>query len=198
MRRLNSNSGMTLMEILVVLAIILILIGAAITGANSLRQRADIDLTTSLLDVLDTALQQYYTDHSTFPPVVADLSNLQALAFDPLTTSSLSPDTGTAIPEFWSSQGLFYFLNRSPNSHSIVASVSDSLVTTKDNSGQHLIVLITSTLPAINGTKFDLARFIDSWGTTLDYRYPAGATFPTVVSAGPDKQWDTGDDIKNN
>ena len=187
------RAGMTLVEVLVVMAILMILIGTALTAANTIRQRAAIDLTRSLLGVIDTALLQYHTDHTAFPPVATDLNNLQMSLYPSETTFSML--SGNAVPEFWPSQGLYHFLNRSPNSRSIIGSVSDSLVTSKDNGGQYMAVQIFSTIPAINGTRFDLVRFVDAWGTSLSYQYSAGDAFPTVTSAGPDKRFGTGDDI---
>jgi type II secretory pathway pseudopilin PulG len=37
----------------------------------------------------------------------------------------------------------------------------------------------------------------DPWGTPLDYRYAPGDNFPELISAGPDKIFDTADDITN-
>ena len=37
----------------------------------------------------------------------------------------------------------------------------------------------------------------DPWGTLLDYRYISGNSFPELVSAGPDKTFNTVDDIRN-
>jgi prepilin-type N-terminal cleavage/methylation domain-containing protein len=37
----------------------------------------------------------------------------------------------------------------------------------------------------------------DPWGTVLDYRYVQGDTFPELISAGPDKVFDTTDDISS-
>jgi len=41
-----------------------------------------------------------------------------------------------------------------------------------------------------------LPRIYDPWGTPLSYRYvPSVDSFPEIVSAGPDKQFGTADDI---
>ena len=42
-----------------------------------------------------------------------------------------------------------------------------------------------------------LPEIYDSWGTVLDYRYVAGNTFPVIISAGPDEQFGTADDISS-
>jgi len=37
----------------------------------------------------------------------------------------------------------------------------------------------------------------DVWGTELDYVYVPGDNFPELISAGPDRDFGTGDDISN-
>lgn len=192
MCRSIKHSGMTLMEILVVLTIISILVGVSITAANAVRQRAAVDLTQSMLDVLDTALQQYYTDHNAFPPQVNTEAAFETLLFGNPPNNTISV-IGTHEDSYWSAESLYYCLNRSPNSHSIIASLSDSLLTSKDKAGAYL----AAKEDLAPGETFDLLRFVDAWGTTLQYEYVTGATFPTVFSAGPDKKFSTGDDITN-
>jgi type II secretory pathway pseudopilin PulG len=60
---------MTLLEVLTVLATILILAGTVIVAGKTIRQRADENLTRSLLEVLNTALQVYYDENGAFPQV---------------------------------------------------------------------------------------------------------------------------------
>ena len=43
----------------------------------------------------------------------------------------------------------------------------------------------------------DKSQIYDPWGTVIDYRYTADDTFPELVSAGPDRNFDNGDDISN-
>ncbi|MEN6428208.1 MAG: prepilin-type N-terminal cleavage/methylation domain-containing protein [Phycisphaerales bacterium] len=47
----------------------------------------------------------------------------------------------------------------------------------------------------------DVPELRDPWGTVLDYVYDpdpdAGDTFPELISAGPDKQFGTGDDMSS-
>jgi prepilin-type N-terminal cleavage/methylation domain-containing protein len=48
----------------------------------------------------------------------------------------------------------------------------------------------------ISGDSF--FEFIDSWGTTMDYRYVGGMNFPLIISAGRDKNFATeADNITN-
>jgi hypothetical protein len=44
----------------------------------------------------------------------------------------------------------------------------------------------------------DPLNVYDAWGQALDYRYdPNVGNFPELISAGPDKTFDTGDDISS-
>jgi len=43
----------------------------------------------------------------------------------------------------------------------------------------------------------DVVEPRDPWGTVLDYVYVPGDNFPELISAGPDKQFGTGDDISS-
>ena len=61
---------MTLVEILVVLAVILIMIGALGGAGIRLKQQSEIRLTEGVIRVLEMALEQYYTDYSAYVPQV--------------------------------------------------------------------------------------------------------------------------------
>jgi type II secretory pathway pseudopilin PulG len=72
----DRRAGMTLLEVLIVLSTILILAGAIAVVGKTIRQRADEDLTRSLLEVLNTALQVYYDEHGTFPDPALNLHDV--------------------------------------------------------------------------------------------------------------------------
>lgn len=194
--------GMTLLEVLIVLATILILIGAVLTAGKMLQQRAAADLTASLLEVLDTALQQYYDDFGKFPyltvkditgDTVADPYGRAHLEYD--LGGTLPPDVFSAdLPEplaAVSSTELYYFLSRNPSSRMIANAISDSLITSKLTGGTAVVL----NLPG-NQT-IDLPRYIDAWQMSVRYDYVSGAGFPILTSAGPDRTFDTADDITN-
>lgn len=213
MRRSHKNSGMTLMEILVVLTIILILMGAVITAANALRRRAAVDLTQSMLDVLDLAIQQYYDDRGQFPffthddpdadgtyTLRQDISGDNRLldefigAYTPVSgTIPPNPTVDPILLAFETSSALFYYLDRNTDSSQIAEAVSDSLITNKDATGTGVTITI-QTLPP---KTIDLPRYIDAWQTSIRYQYRTGAAFPVLTSAGPDKKMDTADDVTN-
>jgi len=49
----------------------------------------------------------------------------------------------------------------------------------------------------IKGDSGDRRRIHDVWGTAIDYIYAPGDNFPELISAGPDREFGTGDDISN-
>lgn len=177
------------MELLVTLAVVVILISAAARLGGYVRTRAAVQLTESALAVIDTALEQYYADFGAFPPAVID----QATFVAALGGTSATIATGVMPDEYaWSSAALYYFLDRQPNSRSIIGALSGSLVTNKDAAGTVLLIQIPT-----GSQGRDFVRFIDPWGMSLRYLYQDGDAFPRVISAGPDKIFDTPDDIEN-
>ena len=213
------QSGFTLMEVLVAIAIIFIVIGALLGVSRYVEIRAKTDLTRGMLEVLSTAMEQYYDDQSpkAFPfdtpdkaptlngfigddYVAADLiADIDRASPNPTYITVIAPGilpdhTSTATGNWISSASsaaLFYFLDKDPSSRSIVSAVDNSLITNKDADGQD----ITMEIPAGSGNSVDLPRYIDAWGLSIRYVYLSGTAFPMLTSAGPDRVFDTPDDI---
>lgn len=78
-------------------------------------------------------------------------------------------------PSLTRSAALYDQLNSTPASQKILKEIDESLISDPNN------------VPQIN----------DPWGKILDYRYVPGDNFPELISAGPDKIFDTVDDITN-
>jgi prepilin-type N-terminal cleavage/methylation domain-containing protein len=215
----QKQSGFSLMEVLVSLAVILILIGALVGTASHIRTRANVDLTKSMLEVLSAALEQYYADQTpnAFPfdtpdspppndngflgddyiaasligdidPANPNPANITVIAPGVLPDHT-SADTGLDSVSSASSAALFYFLDKDPASRSVASAVSNTLITNKDTSGANITFTFT-----VGGT-IDLPRYIDPWGTSIRYVYLDGTAFPVLTSAGPDRIFDTPDDI---
>lgn len=205
------QSAFSLVEMVVVLATILILAGALLGVGRYLTVRANIDLTNSELEVIATALQQYYDDFEMFPVTVKDYNSDGTP--DPYDEKHLEYDlNGTVQPDNAideliakvssdipadsyapaSSSALFYFLDKNPNSRKIVEALTDSLISSKDVAGQSIQITLTAT-----GQTIDLPRFIDAWGTSILYVYTDDTAFPILTSAGPDMTFGTPDDLTN-
>ena len=204
MRRQYGQSGMSLMEVLAALAIILVLISTLIGVGSYVRTRADLDLTKGMLETLSTALEQYYSDFGDFPFVTEKDYNDNGF-IDPYDESHLEFDlNGTVVPDnaidsleyqAASSAALFYFLDKNPSSRATVETVPNTLVTNKDDNGDPIKI-------NIGGTEYDLPRYVDPWkrgpglpGMSIRYEYLPGTAFPVLTSAGPDGEFDTPDDV---
>jgi prepilin-type N-terminal cleavage/methylation domain-containing protein len=201
----DRKKAFTLIEVLVTLAIILILAGTLIGAGKYLRVRAERQLTASAIEVISTALQQYYDQTGSFPPVIYSANELKTALS--VTTVTVSPPGGqpTSPGEsnlWWCSQSLFYFLDRVPQSKAVLSGLSNRMLTNKGKTGVGLQI-------QIDGTTYDWVRFVDAWGTTMEYIYNSdesahkvsGYSFPVIRSAGPNKNFTdppgSGDDLCN-
>lgn len=207
MHRRIGQPGFTLVEILTVLAIILVLAGALLGVGKYLTVRAKADLTASELEVLATALQQYYDDMGAFP-FVTEKDFDGDLIVDQYTEAHLEYDVnGNVLPDGSvdtlradesevltdgpaTSCAMFYFLDSNPNSRRILDAVMDSLISNKAMDGAALKL----EKPPGSGNLIDLPRFIDAWGTSVRYEYVDGWAFPRLTSAGPDANINTAED----
>lgn len=189
---------MTLLEVVITLATILVLISALLGVGRYIKTRANIDLTESMLEVLSSALEQYYQDQAPNAfPFITEKDFTGDGVVDPYDLSHLEYDLGGAVAGFFldedaSSAALFYFLNQYPSSRAIASAVSDTLITNKYVSGSDITFTFT-----LSGITIDLPWYIDPWGMSIRYVYLPGTAFPTLTSAGPDRVFDTPDDITN-
>ncbi len=199
----NSQKAFTLIEVLVTLVIVLILAGALVGTGKYLRTRAERQLTQSEIEVICTALELYYDEYGVFPfETYADFGKINYGVIPVLAPGTVSGgDTEEKIKDpvdnkyesNASSAALFYYLNRNKNCRQIIEAISERLITNKDaQTGARLKVLVGA--PPI---EVDLPRFIDAWGTALRYTYQSGDVFPVIFSAGPDKKFDTKDDLSS-
>jgi type II secretory pathway pseudopilin PulG len=188
------------MEVLTVIAILAILASILLGVGKRLQAQAEEKLARSMIDILVSALEQYYDYHGEFPfeaGVVygqADFEDdvVDTAAGDTVVLTSGTPDT-VSDPGFWSSSALYYFLSRTAPSRQIIETLTDRLISNKDLAGDDLIIEITiGSNPAY---PVDLIRFVDPWGNSIRYMYLTGGNFPVIVSAGADGEFATADDI---
>ncbi|MCP4709928.1 MAG: type II secretion system protein [Planctomycetes bacterium] len=174
--------GFTLVELLVVVAIIGILMSGAVMVGSYVIQNAKIQQTKSVMSALDAAIKQYQLYHASTNTELP-LGNLPPqLVIPPLTDPpSINPPSTGLYTDFNGIVALYNALNDVPDCREILDSIS------KNN-----IVLY--------GTDKIL---VDSWMNEninqlnwLRYEYVQGSgNFPVIRSAGPDLQYGTGDDI---
>jgi prepilin-type N-terminal cleavage/methylation domain-containing protein len=202
--RIDKKTAFTLIEVLVTLAVILILAGALVGGGKYLKTQAERQLTAGEIEIISTALEQYYehTDPKQFPPQVSSQNDFEIVLYwnPPINTVKISrgvhpipdldpltDDTGSV---FWRSETAFYFLDKVSQSKAILDSLAGRMLSNKDLAGTGLQIEIPT-----GGTTYDWVRFVDAWGTSLNYTYQPGYSFPVITSAGPDKTFGTTDDL---
>jgi prepilin-type N-terminal cleavage/methylation domain-containing protein len=223
MRSNRYKVGLTLVEMLVVLAIIAILVSMTIAVAGRIRNQSKEQLTKSTLALLNTALTQFqdygykYKDSSgygsdterdfylglIFPldcnsfsqdQLITELKKTLDLAADPIFNF-------TCDPNYSGSEVLYFFLSQVPECQETLGKIDKSLVTNKNSNNQGITI-------TVDNQSYPLLRIIDPWGTPLRYDYynelgnltervESKRTFPVITSAGPDKKFDTIDDINS-
>lgn len=195
------QKAFTLLEVLITLAIIMILVGALAGTGKYLRTRSETQLTASAIEIINTALEQYHEQYRAFPFKNRDETG-DAVA-DPYTLTHFQLDTGMDITvgtlkekdggnqEIWnaSSVALFYFLDRHSDSKAILETLSSRLITNVDAMTGQPVKMV------MGGVTYDVPRFIDAWGMSLQYEYMSNYAFPKIMSAGPDKVFGTSDDL---
>jgi len=162
MKTKKDKTAVTLVEMLVVLAIISILAGMVITIGTSIEDSTREKGVRDLFAMLEIALQEYREYRGDFPSV-ADLPD------------DLEGERG------FRSEWLYAALRSEPASRKVLQEMSGTLI---DNR-------FVNPYPAYEGPEI-----YDPWGTVLDYRYSSssGQHFPTLESAGPDRNFDTPED----
>lgn len=156
MANLRHNSGVTLVEMLVVLGIIIVLAGAVITVTLHVENQSKENALRNAFALVDSSLHEYYDFKGQFPP-------------------QPERDSAHALAHV---ESMIQELRSVPASRQVLDKISSSLV--KKESGAT-----------------DAQSLRDPWGTVMDYVYTPDDTFPELISAGPDKQFGTGDDISN-
>jgi len=218
MKSCKLKSGLTLVEMLIVVAIIAILITMVISIAARFDSRAKEQLTESTIAILNAALGEFkdygysyrYPDYANFGfPLDCndyffdDGSNfdLETTLRNALDAETVSIGDGAHDPNYSGSEMLYFFLSRVPASRKILERIDRSLITNEGSDKQEMNIEITFASGDIK--TYPLFRIIDPWGKTLHYDYYDKAdpgpdekrTFPLITSAGPDEIFGTDDDV---
>ena len=198
MKGYKHKIGATLVEILIVVAIIAILATMVVGIATRISNQSKEQLTKNTFALLNAALGQF-RDYK-YNGLGQALGTALGLA-----PGSISIDLPVHDPNYSGSEALYFFLNRVPTSRQTLRKIDDSLITNLSANKQSMEIEIDF----LGGLKktFPLLRIIDPWGTTLHYDYynewdfnyarrnKGKRTFPEIISAGPDRIFGTGDDI---
>jgi prepilin-type N-terminal cleavage/methylation domain-containing protein len=156
MADLGHNKALTLVEILVVVAIIAVLATFVIALTLRVENQSKENALASAFTLLESALQEYYEYKGEFP-------------VQPQRDSARAAEH-TAL--------MYEALQSVPASRDVLKQVDAALIEgDADLPGQWQVH--------------------DVWGTVLDYVYVPGDNFPELISAGPDQEFGTQDDISN-
>ncbi len=134
----SRKKGFTLVEVLVVIAILAIIGAGAVSVANNVVKKAKVNKTKAAIANIVSAVEEYYRETKTYPAsLYSDLAG--------------NPKTSVIIDKLDDE-----FKNQDPSKESPLR---------------------------------------DSWGKTLHYLNRGNGNFPKITSAGPDKEFNTADDI---
>ena len=188
--------GFSTVEILTVVGIIAILLTAVLGVSKKLKRQANEQLAASMIEILVTALEQYYAFWDAFPVVVDDDNNPMTAPMTVLNSIGTITD-GIHESKYASSEVLYYYLSRTPNCKRIINTISDTLISNRDVDGTVLLIVIPPGSEE-EDDETDLIRFVDPWGNAIRYTYAAGDSFPLIESAGTDGDFDTtGDNVSS-
>jgi type II secretory pathway pseudopilin PulG len=222
MEKNRQTIGFTILEMLVVVAVIVILVSMVITLTSRFEDRGNERVIKSTFAMLDAALGEFADYGYDYKHDDEDYANLSfpldcndflRVDFEDAVEDALGlGDTDVVInreydPNYSGSAAMYFFLSQVPDCREVLDRIDVSLVTNEDKSGNPLQIVV-------DGQSYPLNRIIDPWGETIRYSYyrnkevetsPTSEpemenprTFPLLTSAGPDGQFDTPDDIKSN
>lgn len=209
MKSYESKSGLSLVEMLVVVAIIVILTTMVIGLAGRIDNQSKERLTKSTIAILTAALGQFQDYRYQYKSLAyADFDfPLDCNGFDFTTLQTILADaigfapgsiSGIHQNDYSGGEALYFFLSRVPECRKTLDKIDNSLIINEGSNKQPMSI-------TIGGKVYPLLRVIDPWGTTLKYDYynevtldpRSRRTFPEITSAGPDRKFGTADDISS-
>jgi type II secretory pathway pseudopilin PulG len=223
MTEFRRYNALTLVEILVVVGIIAVLATIVINITLRIETQSKERQVRETFALLKGALAQFRDYEYTYPagsayagldfppdcndfPVVNLAATLETvLGLDPasVTVRNHVSTAGVEYSRYSGCEALYLLLSEIPEVAETLKGIGPSLVTNTNGEGLPVEIIMG------NRPAEPLLRVVDPWGTTLRYDYyevdkttpnlvPIPATvksFPVLTSAGPDKTFDTDDDV---
>jgi len=200
----KTKCGFTLVEMLVVIAIVAVLATLIVGVASRIETREKEKHCRSTLALLTTALAQFHeygfvykdSDYTAFK-FPLDCNGFDKTRIEDALGEALGDAGSVTISDanagYSGNEVMYLLLSMVPSSRATLEKIDRKLIASRD-------ATIT-----IDGRVYPLFRVLDPWDITLRYDYyeesipppdPADArTFPVITSAGPDKEFGTADDI---
>jgi prepilin-type N-terminal cleavage/methylation domain-containing protein len=162
MTQAQNKSGVTLVEMLVVLTIITVLVTMVYKATSGLGNKSLKRKQKQAFVILDSALHEYYEVKGRFP-----LSNPQAA------------DSSDGEWRRDNVELLYEELYAVPSARAL------------------LLKLAPKQLDPWQGAENAVHLIYDVWGTELSYEWIKDNAFPILLSAGPDREFASADDVSN-
>jgi prepilin-type N-terminal cleavage/methylation domain-containing protein len=239
MRTRAYKSGFTLIEMLMVVAIIAILVSMVVGVAKRIDDQSKERLCRNTIALIGNALEQFrdfgyeYKNSPSYIPAQSDFYRGLKFPLDcnglilpgaadigleqtlrealyppppPILFVNILPTAGYD-PKFSGSVAMYFILSQVPDCRTTLDKIDKSLLTNMGTGGNPIEISIV--IAGVTTARYPCTRIIDPWGTTLRYDYydehefdydlrsRGKKTFPVITSAGPDKRFDTADDISN-
>lgn len=214
MRIDRSKTALTLVEMLIVVAIVVVLTTMVIGLAGRINDQSNEQLTKNTIGIITAALRQFrdykyryedpiYSgfdfplDCNDFPQPAVGMTLGNALG------ATVAISGGTHDIRYSGSEALYFLLTQVPECRKTLDKIDESLLTNLGSNKQPRDISVTFSggVPKV----YPLLRVIDPWGTTLKYDYYDEVTlnprskrvFPVITSAGPDRKFGNTDDISS-
>jgi prepilin-type N-terminal cleavage/methylation domain-containing protein len=184
-----NKTGLSLVEMLIVVAIVVILTTMVIGLAGRINDQSNERLTKSTIGIFTTALGQFhdygyrYKDNPVYTPAERqfylgldfpldcngfDVPTLQMTLDNVLGLAPgsvlINPVVAHNDPNYSGGEVLYFFLSQVPECRKTLDKVDESLITSEGYNKQPMTV-------AVGGRIYPLFRIIDPWGETLRYDY---------------------------
>jgi prepilin-type N-terminal cleavage/methylation domain-containing protein len=217
MKSYANKTGLTLVEMLIVVAVVVILTTMVIGLAGRITDQSKEQLTESTIAILTAALGQFHDyeyrykdlnyagfdfplDCNDFPQSLLETTLASALG------ATSAPITGGVHhPSYSGCEVLYLLLSQVSECRKTLDKIDESLITNLGVDKQPRNITVTYLSGSVKN--YSMFRIVDPWGTTLKYDYyyevlippdpRQKRTFPVITSAGPDKQFGTADDISS-
>jgi prepilin-type N-terminal cleavage/methylation domain-containing protein len=221
----QTKTGFTLVEMVVVIAIVAVLATMVIGIAAHIDSRKDQKRAGRTLTLLNTALGQFHdygfsydkdSDYTAFG-FPLDCNGFDKDGVEDALEAALGLEAGAVIiigahnPDYSGNEVMYLLLSMVPSSRQTLEKIDKKLITSLGSDKQPMEITIGS---AEDLREYQLFRVLDPWGTALQYDYydeqlppittaelntmkDSKKSFPLVTSAGPDRLFGTDDDITN-